>query len=78
MTLKLLCQLSSTIPLLQGTEWRPCVSLLNGECGSDKGQIRVVIHIIHSKLQFPSEVSLAYCDMTAESWKVGPGADVHC
>jgi hypothetical protein len=29
--------------------------LLNGEYGSDKRQI--IIHIVHSKLQFPSEVS---------------------
>jgi hypothetical protein len=34
------------------------VLLSNGECGSDKRQ--VVIHIIHSKVQFPSEMSLAY------------------
>jgi hypothetical protein len=34
------------------------VLLLNGEGGSDKGQ--VAIDIVHPKLQFPSKVSLAY------------------
>jgi hypothetical protein len=34
-----------------------CVSLLNGESGSDGRQL--VIRIVHSKLQFRSEVSLA-------------------
>jgi hypothetical protein len=49
---------SSTILTLQETSWRPCVSLLNGnDCD---GKRQVVIHIVHSKLQFPSKVSPAY------------------
>jgi hypothetical protein len=55
MTLKLLLQLEFYYPTVTGSTIT-IVSLLNGEGGSDKR--RVVIHIIHSKFQFSSNMSL--------------------
>jgi hypothetical protein len=56
LTLLLLLQLKFYYPALAGDTM--AVSLLNGEAGSDKRQ--VVMHIVHSKFQIPSEMSLAY------------------
>jgi hypothetical protein len=47
------CSWSFTI-LLQGAPWWLCVLLLSEECGGNTRQ--AAIHIIHSKLQFPSSV----------------------
>jgi hypothetical protein len=51
MTLNLLLELKFYYPAVARN------TMLNGEGGSDKRQ--VAIHIFHSKLQFPSKVSLA-------------------
>jgi hypothetical protein len=56
------CDIKATfateVLLLQGTPQELCILLLNWGGGGDKRQ--VVIHTVHSKLQFPSKVSLAY------------------